>query len=363
MGKTTRKTLQFVKNFLFERGFKLLSDRYETAHQRLEIECPKGHIFYDTWNHIHNESRWKGCPYCNKTARYSYERAKEVFERYGFKLLSTSYKRSRNHLLYECPKGHVCKTSFASFILHKSCSECSGVKKHSLELVKERFEERGYTLLSTEYKNGKAPLEIICPNGHQTTISYVKFHLAGHNCKQCAKNKKKTKEEITEYVESFGYKIDLSQHQNSLTLTTLVCTNGHAYEGNFERFHSGNRCPFCYKGRVSKNSQEWLDYLQVKDREVSIKANNHSYKVDGFDSKTNTIYEFLGDYWHGNPKKYSSEDKNPTTNKTYGEMYNNTIKRMKLLKNMGYNVKYIWESEWNVWTKNKNQELVIHEYI
>jgi len=31
-----------------------------------------------------------------------------------------------------------------------------------------------------------------------------------------------------------------------------------------------------------------------------------------YDSKANTIYEFLGDYWHGNPVKY---DKNNTNEK------------------------------------------------
>ena len=32
------------------------------------------------------------------------------------------------------------------------------------------------------------------------------------------------------------------------------------------------------------------------------------FKADGYDENTKTIYEFHGDYWHGNPKKHDSEN-------------------------------------------------------
>ena len=32
--------------------------------------------------------------------------------------------------------------------------------------------------------------------------------------------------------------------------------------------------------------------------------------VDGYCSSINTVYEFHGDYWHGNPKRFASEDIN-----------------------------------------------------
>ena len=43
-------------------------------------------------------------------------------------------------------------------------------------------------------------------------------------------------------------------------------------------------------------------YIQhaINDKEYLIEGTR--YHADGFCKDTNTIYEFHGDYWHGNPK-------------------------------------------------------------
>ena len=73
-----------------------------------------------------------------------------------------------------------------------------------------------------------------------------------------------------------------------------------------------------------------------------------NYIVDGYDSKTNTVYEYLGDYWHGNPKIFKSNEYNKTNGQTFGELYEKTMKRIESLKTMGYNVVYVWESDINL---------------
>jgi hypothetical protein len=73
--------------------------------------------------------------------------------------------------------------------------------------------------------------------------------------------------------------------------------------------------------------------------------------VDGYDPITNTVYEFLGDYYHGNPNIYNSEECNKTCHKTYGKLYLDTITRLNIIKLLGYNVKYIWESDWKQFKK------------
>lgn len=96
----------------------------------------------------------------------------------------------------------------------------------------------------------------------------------------------------------------------------------------------------------SKGENGWLLSLNIpvdkKHRQVKIQ----NYIVDGFDPDTNTIYEYLGDYWHGNPKIFNPLDKNNSSHKTYGELYRKTMNRLNHLKNIGYNVCYIWESEY-----------------
>ncbi len=50
-------------------------------------------------------------------------------------------------------------------------------------------------------------------------------------------------------------------------------------------------------------------------------------KVDGFDSSTNTVYEYHGSYWHGNPEVFDPNDINEMAGKTFGELYQSTISR------------------------------------
>jgi hypothetical protein len=76
------------------------------------------------------------------------------------------------------------------------------------------------------------------------------------------------------------------------------------------------------------------------------------YTVDGFKKDISTIYEFLGDYWHGNPRVYNLNDINKKTKCSFGELHENTFKKFKKLKKLGYNVKYIWESDWKRFEKN-----------
>jgi len=110
-------------------------------------------------------------------------------------------------------------------------------------------------------------------------------------------------------------------------------------------------CKFCGSTRRVKQS-EWLSYLGIPEsdgsREVTIKCSDGKiYYADGYDPDTNTIYEFNGDYFHGNPEKYEPTIINAFTKKTMEQLYKETInKKEKLIKN-GYRVIDIWESEWD----------------
>lgn len=76
-----------------------------------------------------------------------------------------------------------------------------------------------------------------------------------------------------------------------------------------------------------------------------------SYRVDGFDPTTNTIYEFYGDYWHGNPNKYSINMINVFNKKLLTDLYKETINRENVLKELGYNIISMWEDDWKLQLK------------
>lgn len=107
-------------------------------------------------------------------------------------------------------------------------------------------------------------------------------------------------------------------------------------------------CPQCSK-KISFIENQWLKSLKIpnnkKHRQVKIKVNNLTYKADGYDPKTKTIYEFYGDYYHGNPKVFKKQDYNEVCHKTFGELYDKTKQRERKFQKAGYNLISVWECD------------------
>jgi len=108
----------------------------------------------------------------------------------------------------------------------------------------------------------------------------------------------------------------------------------------------------------SRKAIDWLKSISAKEKiEIKHALNGGEYafslgngkmaRVDGFCQSTNTVYEFYGDYYHGNPKKYGADEYNKTCKKTQGELYDLTMKREQMIISLGFNFVCIWECDWN----------------
>lgn len=113
-------------------------------------------------------------------------------------------------------------------------------------------------------------------------------------------------------------------------------------------------CPKC-GDRYGKMENSWLDYINVpiEYRQKKIKISNRYFKLDALDENQKIIYEFYGDFWHGNPEIYNKSDVNKASGLKFGELYKKTINRENYLKSMGYDVVSIWESDFNKINKIK----------
>lgn len=117
------------------------------------------------------------------------------------------------------------------------------------------------------------------------------------------------------------------------------------------------KCPKCFKNNnISIMEVEFLNKLKINTRQKYIAP----FKVDG--SNNNKIFEFLGDYWHGNPHRFNHNDINKKNKKSYGELYNNTIKKFKSLFDRDYTIYYVWEHDYNIWKKNPELTFPIRLY-
>jgi hypothetical protein len=155
-------------------------------------------------------------------------------------------------------------------------------------------------------------------------------------------------------VHGSKYNYDKSIYINAKTKVIITCYKCGDFEQNpSHHYNNGANCPNCVNSNYSKQSMLYFNFIS-KFYNVNIQhaENGYEYKIinvgkaDGYCKETNTIYEYHGDFWHGNPKKYEQNCINKRNGKTFGELYQKTLEREQQIRDMGFNLITIWESDW-----------------
>lgn len=287
---------------------------YKTCSTKLEIKCKKeGHVFFQTPDkHIGGRT---GCPKC---------------------------ARQRVASIHTKP-----------------------VEQIKEELVK--IHGNAYTYLNLDnYVNTSSYLSIRCNNCNHTFSQLALRHMTRKcGCPKCARQKiyasnTKSLEQLlldirAVHGEDFDY-LELDKYTTRNSKITIKCNscNWIFKQTPLNHIHNRTGCPKCVLISRSKAESKWLDYINIPndDEHRQVLISSTKYKVDGFDPQTRTVYEFLGDFWHGNPKLYEPDDVNTISKKTFGELYKDTFERFNLLKSLGYTVVYLWESDWKKYIRH-----------
>lgn len=205
---------------------------------------------------------------------------------------------------------------------------------------------------------------------HRWDVTPNNLILAKSKCPKCSMNsrvnkphsgehhrnvRKTTSEFINEAITKHGDMYDYSQvvyvKQNvhvelicrrcGLNFKQIPVSHLHGNEGR------GSGCPRCARDIVASSSieKEWLDKLGVPQqrRQHWITLDKHPICIDAL--WQNTAYEFLGKFWHGDPRKYNHAKLNKLAGKTFGELYNCTIERLNKLSLL-FDVVFIWEIDY-----------------
>ena len=102
-------------------------------------------------------------------------------------------------------------------------------------------------------------------------------------------------------------------------------------------------------GNISKAEKLWLKSIEEKlGRNIEHNKKIGNYNVDGYDSETNTVYEFNGCFFHGCPNCYEGNEKNTLTGDKMTELLERTLRKEATLKAKGYNIKSIWGCQFKV---------------
>jgi hypothetical protein len=204
------------------------------------------------------------------------------------------------------------------------------------------------------YTNSHNKVKIICPHHGEFEQRACDHTNQKQGCPKCSHNYPLTHDEFVikskiKYNDKFTI---LSTFDGIKHPITISCDQHGPFtlkkaEKHLER---NGGCPTCWylgrlenlkPGNISKVEQEWLDSLNVPNRQHKLTINGRTFIVDGFDPNTNTVYECYGSFWHGNPAKYKSTEINTKTGTTFGNLYQKTLDKESIIKSH-YKLITVW---------------------
>lgn len=256
-----------------------------------------------------------------------------------------------------CPFHGVFKQLPSSHLNGNGCAKCAReytsklFKKTNQNFIDQANEVHNnkYVYLE-EYQGAKTKMKIQCLI-HGIFEQTPDKHLQGNGCPRCAGIIRKTKEEFINeasiiHDNKYNYP---GEYINARTNIAIECPKHGIFFQIPDTHLNGTGCPTC-SSNVSKPEIQWLDYLGIPNdnthRHCRIYINDSYIKPDGFDPDTNTIYEFYGDYFHGNPKIYDPSMINEKNKIKFGDLYQSTLNRENMIIKAGYNIVSIWEHDW-----------------
>jgi very-short-patch-repair endonuclease/DNA-directed RNA polymerase subunit RPC12/RpoP len=190
-----------------------------------------------------------------KSARqWKYDEVKRYIGDRGYVLMSKEYKNNATHLDMRCNRGHQYKVTFNTFQQGHRCPYCSG-RIVTYNHVRQYIESQGYVLISKQYKGSQDRLLVQCGKGHQYKVTWNNFQ-QGVRCAECCRTT--TYRQVKSYITKAGYRLlgdVFTESKNEINLSknkiSLACPKGHQYKTSWSCFQQGSRCPYCARKKVS----------------------------------------------------------------------------------------------------------------
>lgn len=356
--------------------WKLLSDLsdYQTLTTRnFKAACEAGHVNDVSINDIVQNVR---CRTCVPTLRGKHAAATKSFATFMTELISkrnqddfefdeSTYVGISRPMSIKCNTcGHEFKKPPKQLVYEKfGCPKCALQARSDTQarpwrrFLREAKETHGDAFTYHKEANrdnygNSYVVDRTCNTCNTRELQSIASHLGGNGCKTCSGMRKHTTESFVALSKKiWGLdQFDYTQvtYVNNKVPVTLKCTkSGHEFQCAPSNHFSKRGCPHCsIKKFVSAGETEWLDSLRVPkaNRNPWINVNGQKFNVDGLMGMT--IYEYYGDFWHGNCKRFPPTMINKFNGLTMQELYDHTIVREQLLREGGYVVITMWEQQW-----------------
>lgn len=324
---------------------------YTNSHSPVRIICEK-HGEFSQIAKVHLKGH--GCPSCGGRARDAhrfFENAERVHgDRYDYS--QTMFKHSQKPVSITCREHGKFSQIASNHTSGSGCPKCSIQKARlaklstTAEFVKRARAVHGdrYDYANSLYRSARNRISILCQiHGVFEQMAYS--HLQGNGCPYCQGVIRSTKRFIEKAIKVHGSAYDYSQtaYRNSTTKVEVICNAHGPFLVTASEHLRGSGCPGCM---VSHPEAVWLNSLGITERQKRILLPNGRFAyVDGFDEVNDTIYEFYGDFWHGNPAIYSGDLIHPKRGVPFAKIHQETIEREQHLRHLGYEVITMWEAD------------------
>ena len=366
--KNKRTTSTFIEDAIAIHGstYDYSKSEYTSCDKKIIIICKKHGEFKITPTHHFNKI---GCAKCGtERAADSHRLTQEQFinkaitihnDRYDYRKIN--YIDNRIKVIIICSEHGEFNQTPGNHLSGSGCDKCSRKQRGLLlRLTLDKFIEKAhhihhnkYDYSNVVYHKSDSVINIICPN-HGLFKQQAGCHLQGYGCTPCGYLDASVATRYTQYeiIERFknshGERYDYKDViYNTTHDNVIIHCNTHGIFHQSPKCHiQGQGCPRCARQntRISKISQEWLSMIKVSHPllELEYHIPNTNYFADGYDPESRTIYEFHGDYWHGNPNRYEASIFNEITKCTMGQLYENTIKKREICISLGFRYIEIW---------------------
>ena len=265
-----------------------------------------------------------------------------------------------------CSEHGEFETTPTQHISRKSdCPKC-GIRKasttrmHTLEdfVVLARKEHGAlYDYTATTYTGYNCQLTIICRQ-HGAFEQSPQDHLRGSGCPICGKTVAYTSDTfVARATEVHGDRYDYSrvEYISAHKKIQIICRKHGMFEQVAYTHLQGNNCRLCWQeSNCSKAQIDWLEYIGFRDgiriqhamNGGEFRIPNSRYFADGYCPELNLVFEYHGSIYHGDPEVYERSEYIPYLKSTAGELYDKTMKKEAFIRDQGFELVTMWETEW-----------------
>jgi hypothetical protein len=166
----------------------------------------------------------------------------------GGRCISTFYVNSVTPLWWQCGAGHKWKAVPASIRKGSWCPACAGVKRGTIQEMREIAESRGGSCISEGYVNTATKLCWRCREGHEWNAAPLHIK-GGHWCPLCARVARLTLQEMNSIAARKSGQCLSAEYLGSAKPLRWRCAVGHGWNARPASVKSGSWCPYCARNR------------------------------------------------------------------------------------------------------------------